>query len=402
MPTLSLCMIVRNEAKNLPRSLAPIASLFDESIVVDTGSTDGTVDLARGYGAKVFEICWKKDFAQARNYSIDRASGDWIFWLDADNRIEIEDVRKMRRLIEGEKNRIFWCTEVVEPHGDTLIQKRIFPNHPDFRFQGEIHEQLVHPSEGIRFVMTDIQIYHWGYADRGILRQKGLRNLEILREVLQKNPEDFFAHFNIARCYMNLREFDRALSHLRKVLNNPQTRRENPDVYGYSSIMAQSVLEKMGCFEEGRQILEAFLEENPFFGLGWFYLGKSLCRVGRFSEGIVCFKNFHRLGITIHSLDLPRQKISFESYYWLARAYESLSEKALAREAYLKALTFEPQNHFVYLRLAALSKALGQREEERVFLKKGLDLRTAEIEKGEALPGSERAEKEGLQPAMSL
>jgi len=155
-------MIVRDEEANLPRSLAPIADYFDEVVVVDTGSTDGTVPLAKRYGAKVSEIAWRNDFSYARNQSIDLASGDWIMWFDADNRITLNDAEKIRGLIDDRQDKIFWCTEVVEPGGGELVQKRIFPNLPGFRFEGSIHEQLVHPKGGIRYVMTDVRIFHWG------------------------------------------------------------------------------------------------------------------------------------------------------------------------------------------------------------------------------------------------
>ncbi len=95
MASISFCMIVRDEEANLPRSLAPIACYFDEVVVVDTGSTDGTVSLAKQYGAKVSEIAWRNDFSYARNQSIDLASGDWIMWFDADNRIATHDAEKM-------------------------------------------------------------------------------------------------------------------------------------------------------------------------------------------------------------------------------------------------------------------------------------------------------------------
>lgn len=172
MASISLCMIVRNEEANLPRSLAPIAPYFDEVVVVDTGSKDGTAALAAQYGAKVFEVSWRNDFSDARNESIGHASSNWILWFDADNRMEIKDAKKIRELLDDELNKIFWCTEVVEPRGEQLIQKRIFPNRPDFRFAGSIHEQLVHPQGGIRYVWSDIKIYHWGYADKNLLKRK--------------------------------------------------------------------------------------------------------------------------------------------------------------------------------------------------------------------------------------
>jgi glycosyltransferase involved in cell wall biosynthesis len=381
MATISLCMIVKNEEANLSKSLAPIAAHFDEVILVDTGSTDRTISLAGQYGAKVFVVPWQNDFALARNQSIEKASSDWILWFDADNRMEVTDVKKIKGLIDHQPDKVFWLTEVVEPRGDTLIQKRIFPNRADFRFAGAVHEQLIHPPEGIRYVMTDIQIYHWGYVDKEILKQKGLRNLQILQGVLARQPSDYFAHFNIARCYENFRDFTKAHAHLREVVQNAIAEQENPDIYLYSFIMTFLLYEKMGALEEGREILEVLRDKNPDFGLGWFYSGKYHFKLREFREAIGNLQRFQELGIAVHSLDLPRKKIFFESYYWLAQSYEKLGQAFLARDAYQKALAYEPQNSHVYLKLASLCRALGQAEEEKALLKKCLDLRPEKREK---------------------
>jgi len=373
-PALSLCMIVKNEAHNLSRSLKPIHGFFDEVIVLDTGSTDGTKSLAQEYGAKVFDVPWRNDFSYARNQSIERASGDWILWFDADNRMEIEDAMKIRGLLDDQLNKIFWCTEVVEPRGEQLIQKRIFPNRPDFRFAGSIHEQLVHPDEGIRYVWSDIRIYHWGYVDKELLKEKTLRNLGLLQEELRIRPDDFFCHFNIARCYANLRLFEKAMDHLKQVIQNPAARHENPDIHFYAFILIFLLLEKLGKRREGHSILNRLREENPRYGLGWFYSGRLHFHEGEIQQAIQELMKFQELGISAYSIDLPRQKMMFESYYWLAQCYEKSGEPSLARAAYERSLDFEPGNSHVYLKLASLCKHLGQGEEEKSFLRRCLEL----------------------------
>ena len=91
-PSLSLCMILRDEAENLEISLGPIRECFDEIVVVDTGSKDHTPELARSFGARVIQTDWEDDFAAARNQSIEEARGDWIIWLDGDNRLTPQDI----------------------------------------------------------------------------------------------------------------------------------------------------------------------------------------------------------------------------------------------------------------------------------------------------------------------
>ena len=102
-PTLSLCMIVKNEEETLPQCLEPVKDVFDQIVVVDTGSEDNTVEIAKNYGAEVHYFPWIDDFSAARNESLKHATGDWIFWLDADDRMERQEALKLRELITPEK-----------------------------------------------------------------------------------------------------------------------------------------------------------------------------------------------------------------------------------------------------------------------------------------------------------
>ena len=83
MSTLSLCMIVKDEETVLPRCLESVQGLFDEIVVIDTGSTDQTREIARSFGAEVFDFQWRDDFSVARNFSFSKATGDYLFWMDA-------------------------------------------------------------------------------------------------------------------------------------------------------------------------------------------------------------------------------------------------------------------------------------------------------------------------------
>ncbi len=94
-------MIVKNEQDNLPACLRSVAGLFDEIIVVDTGSTDRTREIAAEFGARVFDFVWVNDFAAARNAALARATGDYAFWLDADDVIDPPEREKLRRLLDG-------------------------------------------------------------------------------------------------------------------------------------------------------------------------------------------------------------------------------------------------------------------------------------------------------------
>ncbi|MFB5685249.1 glycosyltransferase family 2 protein, partial [Paenibacillus terreus] len=98
-PSISLCMIVRNEEKYLPKCLSSVQRIVDEIIIVDTGSTDDTVAIAKSFGAKVIQMPWQNSFADARNRGFDEATGDWILWLDADEEMDVNEAEKLKGLL---------------------------------------------------------------------------------------------------------------------------------------------------------------------------------------------------------------------------------------------------------------------------------------------------------------
>jgi len=371
-------MIVKNEEKNLGLSLKPLAACFDEVVVVDTGSTDKTAALAKEYGAKVYQDWWRDDFARARNRSLELASCDWIMWFDADNRMSPADVNKIKGLlIDQPLDKVFWCTEVVEPGAGRLIQKRIFPNRSDFKFKGSVHEQLIHPEQDIRYHMTDIKIYHWGYADKKQLKLKGIRNINILKNELQKKPDDFYFNFNIARCWRDFGKYENAVLHLNKVVRNEETLKQNPEIYLSAHIMLVLLYEKTGNLNKARQILDVLLAKHPDFGPGWYYSGKYYFNQGDFKEAAINFEKFLCLKISLYSVFFQRRKIIFEGLYWLARCYEKTNRLRPALKTYQKCFDFEPDNSHVYLRAGLLAARLGQKNMEKIYLQKCLSLHPA-------------------------
>src|SRR5579875_2454533 len=146
--TLSLCMIVKDEEQLLPRCLKAIRPAVDEIIVVDTGSSDATMDIARSFGARVIEHPWTGSFAEPRNVSFDAATGDWIIYLDADEVLVSEDVERLRELTGQTWREAFHLIETsfVGELGDgsAIVNTalRVFRNRPEYRFTGSIHEQI--------------------------------------------------------------------------------------------------------------------------------------------------------------------------------------------------------------------------------------------------------------------
>jgi tetratricopeptide (TPR) repeat protein len=204
---LSLCMIVRDEEEMLPRSLAAVQDAVDEIVVVDTGSRDRTVEIARSCGATVVEREWTGSFAEARNASIHAASGDWLLFLDADEVLDPADAPLLRELAGRTWREAFYLVETNHTGelGDgtavTHNALRLFRNRPEYRFEGRVHEQIAHnlPS-GLpeRIEPTQVRVDHYGYlgAVRDA-REKSRRNIELLRRQLADAGANPFFHFNL-------------------------------------------------------------------------------------------------------------------------------------------------------------------------------------------------------------
>jgi glycosyltransferase involved in cell wall biosynthesis len=183
---LSLCMIVKNEEEELPLCVNSVKPAADEIIIVDTGSTDKTKEISRQLGARVLDFPWCHDFIEARNQSIMWATGDYILWLDADDRIDASEMEKMRLLKQGfpwKKDKAYFLkvNSQLPVNGEThFYQLRVFPNIAGARFEGRVHEQIYSSLKqlGVNFVRTDITIRHEGYHDEAAVIQKSERNLK--------------------------------------------------------------------------------------------------------------------------------------------------------------------------------------------------------------------------------
>ena len=149
---LSACVIVKNEEKNLPDWLDCMKAVADEMVVVDTGSTDNTVALAKAAGAKVYFFKWINDFSAAKNYAIEQATGDWILFLDADETFTDAARRVLRQELERfdkDKNVACLLNRLIDVDVDknnrvfnNSLLPRIFRRSPYIRYRGAIHEQV--------------------------------------------------------------------------------------------------------------------------------------------------------------------------------------------------------------------------------------------------------------------
>ncbi|HEY7829855.1 MAG TPA: glycosyltransferase [Solirubrobacteraceae bacterium] len=208
---LSLCMIVRDEQEMLGRCLQAVRGAVDEMVIVDTGSKDATIEIARSFGANVIEREWTGSFGEARNVAFDAATGDWTLVLDADELLVVEDVDLLRSLTGRTWREAFYVAETNytgELDAGTAVTHntlRVFRNRPQYRYRGRLHEQIASTLPTYlpeRLEYTNVRIEHYGYlgAVRDA-REKSRRNIELLRMQQEEGPETPFLHYNLGAEY---------------------------------------------------------------------------------------------------------------------------------------------------------------------------------------------------------
>lgn len=193
--TISLCMIVRDEERCITRCLESVRDLVDQLVVVDTGSTDRTVALARAAGAEVHHFAWIDDFSAARNRSLEAATGDWCLIMDADEWLE-DGAAELAALREQEPDFIGVVQVVSVSAGGTRQSGSIGRVLPaSVRFVHRVHEQ---PDSDLPLRHLGIRLGHDGYQGaRG--EAKGPRYEKLIRTELRERPEDPYLHFQLGQ-----------------------------------------------------------------------------------------------------------------------------------------------------------------------------------------------------------
>jgi hypothetical protein len=213
---LSAAIIVRDEADHLDACLASLDGLVDEIVVVDTGSADESVAVAERHGAVVGYHEWQADFALARNVSLDLATGDWILYIDADERVRDGDHDAVRRMLDADTAHVLFRVRFVPRVGWTPYRElRLWRHDPEIRFVGSIHEtmlpgvQAVARRDGLEIGELDVlTIDHFGYE--GDQSHKHRRNEPMLRAALDADPQRVFLFDHLARTYEDLGEGEKA------------------------------------------------------------------------------------------------------------------------------------------------------------------------------------------------
>ncbi len=340
--SVSLCMIAKNEEEYLAKCLWSVKPIVDEIIVVDTGSQDRTRDIAAVFGAKVFDFKWSDDFAKARNFSLSKASGDWIFMLDADEVISFLDHEAFKILVKNgnsdpvaysivtrnytmQANTIGWAAndgtypEREAGSGWFPSQKvRLFKNDSRIRFEYPVHE-MVDPGlnrSGIPIKKCSIPVHHYGKLNAEISDRKseiyytiGRKklaelgdNLAAIRELaiqaghlekheeaielwqrfIKQKPDDPEAYLNMGTANWNLGNFDQAVVAAKKAIALAPGMKEAHFNYAISEL-------HLGNAHKAIAVLEKILKQHPRYLAAEFMLAAAYCCAGRQNKALAGF-----------------------------------------------------------------------------------------------------------------
>lgn len=224
--TLSLCMIVKNEEQDLPRCLASVQDVVDDIILVDTGSSDRTLEIAAEFGAKIFHHTWQDNFAIARNLSLEHATGEWILFLDADEELEPETRIRIKTTLNATgADGLLICCRSFQPPGALVPyydspQARVFRNRPEFRFEGLIHEQITPSIQryGGIVIQSDLCILHYGQTRSTVQGGESRlhRSLKLLERACGQSPENVYLCVKLGFTYYDLGNYESANTFLHR------------------------------------------------------------------------------------------------------------------------------------------------------------------------------------------
>lgn len=348
MIPISVCIIAKNEEKHIDECFSRLKPYGLEIVLVDTGSADRTVELAKRYTDRIYHFDWCSDFSAAKNYAMEKASHDWILSIDCDEYIETMDIASLTTHMKSHPThagRILIRNRFTENGQTAYEQVRVsrFVNRRYYRFEGAVHEQLVPItapgtalSDTVKYVYSaPITVLHVGYdGSEEEMQEKSRRNIALLEKELEAQGADPYIYYQLGQSYRKLHDFEKAFYYfdlglsmdVDPSLDYVQTMVES---YGYTLLdlkRNQDALNLLGVYDE-------FSSRADFvFLMGLIYMNN-----GMFEESILEFKK----ATTIEEFAVDGVN-SYKANYNIGVIYECTGHTEKARDAYRKCGEYEP------------------------------------------------------------
>ncbi len=341
MKTIALCMIVKNEQEYLRRCLDSVKDKVNQIVIVDTGSTDETVNIAKEYTNEVYHMDWTNNFAAARNESIKYATTEYILVLDADE--YLEESADLQKEIASGADYYFTKIHNIMSFDRALnhLAIRIFSNNKELYYQNRLHEHLNIMDEGIDFKsgQAGLIIMHTGYTDEMMEgREKAKRNLPLMLKEVEENPT-VYNLFNMGRTYMWVGKYEKAIPFLQRAYPMSKNLTIAPDLV----ITLCRSLGEMKRYDEALQILQeatiVYPNEVDLLHLQGLYF----MEIGYYRDAIVTMTKCLEIGD--QGITFTEGNGSYIAHFRLAEWYESRNDLVKSYEHILEA--FKLKNDFV-------------------------------------------------------
>jgi len=339
---ISVCIITKNEESHLEQCLKHLKPTGFEIVVVDTGSTDNSVEIAKKYTESVYRFEWCDDFSAARNYSIAKASNDIILVLDTDEYLEKYDLRQLEYLIVTNPDKVGRIDIINEyiSDGNVMINNdkvtRLFDRRR-YHFEGRIHEQIVKiiddgsPNKAYN---APLKIRHYGYVGSEEARKKkASRNISLLKSELEKNPSDPYIMYQIGKSYFYIQDYENAVAYFEKATEIDIDLRldyvsDLVVTYGYS-LMNSGNIEKAMLLEG---LYDDFCKNADYL----FMLALAFMKNGKFDIAVDLFHQATKCeNASVEGVN------SYLAFYNIGVIYECLGDKKTAISYYKRCGDFE-------------------------------------------------------------
>lgn len=344
-PGISLCMIVRDEEKKLARSLLSVADFVDEMIVVDTGSTDTTVEIAQSFGARVFFLSWNDHFSEARNFALEQAGYQWVLFLDADEELLTRgDVLRTRIAVEETEGYFF---EIISSlNGQELRQPslRLWRNHSDYRYSGRVHEDIVsslhRKNPRVNLQAAGVQIKHFHCEGDQERRQKRERNTRLLERACAEEPANLNYRYHLAAACCRGGDYKRAAELFESVLKDvpPDWPRLATLLRNYAVCLVDS-----GQYENALRVLIDGAARYADYTELYYLQGVVYLEKGEADKAVDMFLRCLDLGEAPPCYVSGKGVGSHKACFMAGRALEQLGVASEAVKAYTVALQLSPE-----------------------------------------------------------
>ncbi len=352
-PSLSLCMIVKNEEKYLAGCLESVQGIVDDIVIVDTGSTDATIEIAKKYNARIFHFEWIDDFSAARNESLRNAAGNWILYLDADERLMQPNKKYIKKLLKRNDVGAYYITVLGEQQYRDRKQQlsmpypRLFRKDPRIKFEGKVHEQVGPSVEraGFPIVWCDLKIEHLGYDQSWeVIEEKCQRNAELLHKQIADNPDDFYARFQLGNTLSMLGNVEEADSVLTEMLSMDGITKS---IYAsaYNLLGAHRINE--GNYDKGIEYCVESLHYANYQVMARWFIANAYIKYNDYHQAAVYLEEMRQIldgNMTVQNKTLPSYDLQIEKttvLNELGKCYLMLEETGKAHDAFSGSLSLD-------------------------------------------------------------